>query len=51
MVDENTVGVFYEAPHSSETSGMHGIGFLKFPLSEVLGESAKPAPKGSKSKK
>lgn len=52
MVDDNTVGVFYEAPHSSETSGMHGIGFLKFPLSEVLGETPKavqlPAAKGKK---
>lgn len=36
MVDEHTVGVFYETGHASTANGMHGIGFLKMPLEEVL---------------
>ncbi len=37
MVDDDTVGIFYEAPHVSETSDLHGIGFIRIPLAEVLG--------------
>lgn len=36
MCDANTVGVLYEAPHVSETSDMHGIGFIRIPLETVL---------------
>lgn len=36
MCDDNTVGVLYEAPHVSETSDMHGIGFIRIPLETIL---------------
>ncbi len=36
MADEKTVGLFYEAPHVSETSDMHGIAFIRIPLAELV---------------
>ncbi len=39
MADDETVGIFYEAPHVSESSDLHGIGFLRIPLSTVLAGS------------
>ncbi len=50
MVDDATVGIFYEAPHVSESSDMHGIAFIRIPLADIVGtpEPAKaetsPAP-------
>lgn len=47
MTDPDHVGIFYEAPHVSETSDYHGIGFIRIPLETVLtGKEvpAKPAP-------
>ncbi len=42
MADEETVGIFYEAPHVSETSDLHGIAFLRIPLADIAG-APKPA--------
>ena len=36
MVDDETIGLFYEPSHVSETNDYHGIGFLRIPLSEVM---------------
>ncbi len=36
MADAETVGIFYEAPHVSESSDMHGIAFLRIPLDAVV---------------
>lgn len=36
MIDRNTVGVLYEAPHVSETSDLHGIGFLPIPVESIM---------------
>ncbi len=43
MADADTVGLFYEAPHVSETSDLHGIAFLRIPLADIVGEAEKPA--------
>ncbi len=42
MADDETVGIFYEAPHVSESSDMHGIAFLRIPLADIV-ENTKPA--------
>ncbi len=39
-VDDETIGVIYEPAHASETNDYHGMGFLRIPLSEVLGTTA-----------
>lgn len=36
MVDDDTVGVFYESAHVTETSNLHGIGFLSIPLDTIM---------------
>lgn len=36
MVDDDTVGLFYEPAHVSETNDYHGIGFLRIPLSDII---------------
>ncbi len=36
MADEETVGIFYEAPHVSETSDLHGIAFIRIPLADIV---------------
>ena len=38
MIDDDHVGVFYEAPHVNEHSVMHGIGFLRIPLKTIMEE-------------
>ncbi len=43
MSDPAHVGVFYEAPHVSESSDMHGIGFLRIPLETVVTGKEVPA--------
>lgn len=44
MVDEKTLGVFYEPSHVSESNDYHGIGFLCFPLETILSGKTEPAP-------
>ncbi len=44
MADDETIGIFYEAPHVSETSDLHGIAFIRIPLAEVVGEQPEPTP-------
>lgn len=36
MADDEHVGVFYESPHVTETSALHGIGFLRIPLDVIM---------------
>ncbi len=36
MADDETVGIFYEAPHVSETSDLHGIAFIRIPLADIV---------------
>ncbi len=46
MADDDTVGIFYEAPHVSETSDLHGIAFIRIPLADIVEQPA-PAPAGA----
>lgn len=36
MADDEHVGVFYESAHVTETSVLHGIGFLRIPLDVIM---------------
>ncbi len=40
MADAETVGIFYEAPHVSETSDLHGIAFIRIPLADIAAAPA-----------
>lgn len=44
MVDDKTVGLFYEPSHVSETSDYHGIAFICFPLETIVTGKTEPAP-------
>ncbi len=48
MVDDETVGIFYEAPHVSESSDLHGIAFIRIPLATVLAGSDEGEKEGGK---
>lgn len=52
MVDENTVGVFYETSHRKlGKGGMRGISFLSFPLESILTGEDLPVKKAKEEKK
>lgn len=36
MADDDTVGIFYETAHVTETSNLHGIGFVRIPLDVIM---------------
>ena len=44
MVDDKTVGLFYEPSHVSETNDYHGIAFISFPLETIVTGKTEPAP-------
>lgn len=39
-IDDEYIGIIYEPAHVSETNDYHGMGFLRIPLSEVMGTPA-----------
>lgn len=41
IIDNKTIGVIYEVPHVSTESDMHGIGFLRIPVSQLTQKQAK----------
>lgn len=51
MSAPGVVGVLYEAPHVSETSDLHGIGFLAVPLETVVTGKEVPLPAKDSAKK
>ena len=51
MCSPGIVGVLYEAPHVSETSDMHGIGFLAIPLETIVTGKEVPLPAQDSAKK
>lgn len=36
MADDDHVGIFYETAHVTETSNLHGIGFIRIPLDVIM---------------
>ena len=43
MTDDDHVGVFYETAHVTESSDLHGIGFLRIPLDTIMNSCKKSA--------